>query len=1497
MKKKFFSKAIYLLLAILIAGGLFAIPNGTVNAATITVCASGCDYTTIQAAITAAAPGDTINVAAGTYTEDVVINKTNLSLIGAGRDITFIVGPKTGSSNTLVIGANGVIVEGFTISRDGNNLTDWNSTVKSQGVIFSQGITGAVLQNCTVTHNRNGVYINNAQGNSILNNIISDNRTGIQFANNIANTIVQNNEITDNWTLGVLFNFNSITPTPLNTGIKINNNTISGNWYGDVQNRWNSISVIDLTKNYFGTQTLVVNSTNSAEPGYADLIPVEFGGTSVNPGTAANIGGTASQYIDYSPWLGFSSSTIPMTYYTNSSIQEAIDLAAAGDTVFVKDGSYSETLLINKPLTLQGESREGVVIDAGASATYGIYVTSDDVTLDTFTLKNGTTYGIKPSGVDNFTLQNVTVQNTGRSGIDLNGVNGGVINNVISSGTPYGVGIALTDSNNIAVSNVTTSGNAWGGMAIYTYGRYHPGGSDNIVLSGTNSFSEINQLYIELDQYPSGDAYPATNLTLGGMAYKVYNSAAPDVTWYSQTFSGAKAITPFTPHPTTPMPTKAAIQSLDTGEFIVEPGLTIQAAIDAAQQGDSIKVYPGDYNEFAVDRYIQKPTGPSGPYQFGLFIGQDKAGITIEGVDAAGNVITDYDEVLANVKLNSTANFGPSGMFVEGDNVTVQGLKLWQNVDLGQNKTIEVIGDNFALEYCHVDALDSSAVYLNDWAFDEVTDTSHLQSYKLNANWIDTGSIDINSGAGYSGPVSDRLITNNKITDNGEYAAISFTGSGSGVPWFINGVGGATITGNEFANNDQHIRARGIYDNSQFNWMAYWNENTFDKAVIVGANPPNDIREYSYVTSYGTMPDVRRISGVIQGEIDNGLPGDTVLIQDGTYVEVLTIAKDLTLIGESSNVIVQAPAVVPTCFTTSYNAHSVICIKDAEVTLDTLTVDGAGKGNANNRFMGVAFRNAGGAIQNAKILNVEDTPFSGTQHGVALFAYNNDTVARSLTVDNVYIKDFQKNAMAINASADTPLTVDIKNNDVIGQGPTAITAQNGIQVSGDLITGTIENNTITGIGYDNTSAAIKYVATSILNFYADVDVIGNTVTEAQMGLYNIDGGGRFADNTFEINMVGVSGYGMILTDPPTAVPAPFEAAATSIAAGMNSLVKSATENLVVVENNTVVFEGADNTGTIGIDAESGYDVKDMHVTLTANTVMGFDYGVAFFQCVGSDCSDAVFTNISANFNRIVNNNFGLYSDVAAVTVDAENNWWGCNAGPGAAGCNPIDGTGTIDAAPWLVLTVIPDASELEPGLATDIEAGLYFNSVGLSTVTDGFLPDDILVTFTTPLGGIVLPSSGLTVNAVVNTTFTPPVMHADYQVCAAVDNELVCPEVTVVAPDAVNDQYQTTEDVTLVVAAPGVMSNDTGITTINKAVALLVAPLHGKLTLNANGSFTYIPDADFVGVDTFEYQLITYPADGNAKSTWADEAIVTITVLPGIPVTGGTVLYLPIIFN
>ncbi len=93
------------------------------------------------------------------------------------------------------------------------------------------------------------------------------------------------------------------------------------------------------------------------------------------------------------------------------------------------------------------------------------------------------------------------------------------------------------------------------------------------------------------------------------------------------------------------------------------------------------------------------------------------------------------------------------------------------------------------------------------------------------------------------------------------------------------------------------------------------------------------------------------------------------------------------------------------------------------------------------------------------------------------------------------------------------------------------------------------------------------------------------------------------------------------------------------------------------------------------------------------------------------------------------------------------------------------------------------------------------------------------------------------------------------------------------APVADDDAYSTDEDTSLIVAAPGVLGNDTDTDGDALTAVLVTGPANGSLTLNANGSFTYTPDADFNGTDSFTYVANDGDLDSNV-------ATVTLTIDP-----------------
>src|SRR5439155_681150 len=93
------------------------------------------------------------------------------------------------------------------------------------------------------------------------------------------------------------------------------------------------------------------------------------------------------------------------------------------------------------------------------------------------------------------------------------------------------------------------------------------------------------------------------------------------------------------------------------------------------------------------------------------------------------------------------------------------------------------------------------------------------------------------------------------------------------------------------------------------------------------------------------------------------------------------------------------------------------------------------------------------------------------------------------------------------------------------------------------------------------------------------------------------------------------------------------------------------------------------------------------------------------------------------------------------------------------------------------------------------------------------------------------------------------------------------------APVANNESYTTAEDTPLTVSAPGVLGNDADVDGDALAAVVVSGPAHGAVTLNAGGSFTYTPAANYNGADSFTYKASDGALDSNT-------ATVSLTVTP-----------------
>ncbi|MHB1033589.1 MAG: Ig-like domain-containing protein [Pirellulales bacterium] len=207
--------------------------------------------------------------------------------------------------------------------------------------------------------------------------------------------------------------------------------------------------------------------------------------------------------------------------------------------------------------------------------------------------------------------------------------------------------------------------------------------------------------------------------------------------------------------------------------------------------------------------------------------------------------------------------------------------------------------------------------------------------------------------------------------------------------------------------------------------------------------------------------------------------------------------------------------------------------------------------------------------------------------------------------------------------------------------------------------------------------------------------------------------------------------------------------------------------------------------------------------------------------------------------------------------------------------------GTLTSAPATVnIAVDTTPAAVADSYSTDEDTPL------VTSVATGVLANDTDAD-SDPLTAIVVanPAHGtLTLNTNGTFSYTPAANYhgSDSFTYKAKDGALESATTTVTltinsvndAPVAVADTYTVAEDATLTVTvATGVLKNDTDIDGDALTAVVATNPAHGTLTLNADGSFTYVPNASFSGTDTFTYKAKDAALQSNA-------ATVTITVTP-----------------
>jgi hypothetical protein len=324
--------------------------------------------------------------------------------------------PVTWAPNGIQIGykATGKII-GNDVSANGWPGTQWTGS----GIIVA-GADNIEIYDNNVRGGQTGIAVcgymwsptgATAQGTWIHHNTVDGNTYGISIQDKSVNTTIEYNVVHNSSYDGIdICNFYGYAPTATviqhNSIIENNSEddpTSGGIWIdagidgNEVAVHFNNI----VDNNQFGIiNTSTTNAANATANWWGDASgPYQ---ATTNP---SGTGNAVSDNVDYSPWWGgnYIGAAHPWTWYTNDCIQEAIDASSAADTVNVLAGNYSESVLIQKPLSVLGASANTTYIDLSGNSSVGTVVTiknlNGDVTFTGFTVKTGPASTVDSNGI------------------------------------------------------------------------------------------------------------------------------------------------------------------------------------------------------------------------------------------------------------------------------------------------------------------------------------------------------------------------------------------------------------------------------------------------------------------------------------------------------------------------------------------------------------------------------------------------------------------------------------------------------------------------------------------------------------------------------------------------------------------------------------------------------------------------------------------------------------------------------------------------------------------------------------------------------------------------------------------------------------------------------------------------------------------------------------------------------------------------------------------
>lgn len=458
----------------------------SINSSVITVCLSGsCNFTTIQGAVDAASNGKIITVLAGTYNENVDVNKS-LELFGAGASMTFV-NATNPSDHTFNLTATSTNLSGFTIQ---------NATGTSYAGIYITANNASILNN-NISKNYYGIRIVLANGNSIHSNNISSNSRSIDLLNSSSNQII-NNSASHNTAVGIsLFgssNFNTITNNSANNngqnGIHVNGSHNNYIRYNSVIS--NSQNAILISSSNFST----IKDNNASKSAKGIYLERTNHNTIVSNDASGNIfngiylessrnstinNNIASSNIQSGIYLISNSASNVTNNTANSNLDVGIFILSTNSSTLANNTANSnqdrgvrfdysnQNSIINNTLLSNGwgvhafKSHNNIINNniANSNDEYGIRLCFSENSSLRDNIADSNAYGIRLCLYShNNTVTNSIARSNTYYGLELNSSeNNTVLNNTLESSL---YGISFESANNTIIINNTIKYNAFG---------------------------------------------------------------------------------------------------------------------------------------------------------------------------------------------------------------------------------------------------------------------------------------------------------------------------------------------------------------------------------------------------------------------------------------------------------------------------------------------------------------------------------------------------------------------------------------------------------------------------------------------------------------------------------------------------------------------------------------------------------------------------------------------------------------------------------------------------------------------------------------------------------------------------------------------------------------------------------------------------------------------------------------------------------------------------